>query len=447
LSIDVLSADGQTVLVSGLQGLPSAEEDLSARIDATQHPYVRLRAALEDSTARVPPQLDPLSLTFEGTPELAIDPAGLQAIPDSIAEGAGLPVRVDVSNLGQVASDTVVVTYTVTDAANVTEVVARDTLGILAPDATATSQLTLSTVDKVGANLLQVTVESDGPPECITFNNTVLRNFFVRGDNAPPVLSVLVDGRVLPPTPPALIDPDGFGRDPDDYPYVGVSPEFEIVVADDNAFFALTDSTLVEVRLTIQDLLTTCEIPYASPDLRFEPASGPGQQARVMYTPDLSAAGRPCGDGSGAIDPNDPSSTRLYTLSIEAKDARGNEIDDPFTLVFRVQDDQEIADLYPYPNPMSEHTTFAFEVRGGTSETLRDFRLRIYTVAGRLVREFEEVELNGGQGLRVGWNTLRWDGTDADGDRVATGVYLYRFSATGEDGTFEGDIEKVAVIR
>jgi hypothetical protein len=30
---------------------------------------------------------------------------------------------------------------------------------------------------------------------------------------------------------------------------------------------------------------------------------------------------------------------------------------------------------------------------------------------------------------------------------VATGIYLYRVRMDGEDGTWEGDVEKIAVIR
>lgn len=42
---------------------------------------------------------------------------------------------------------------------------------------------------------------------------------------------------------------------------------------------------------------------------------------------------------------------------------------------------------------------------------------------------------------------LRWNGRDADGDRVATGVYLYRVRMDAEDGTHSGEIGKVVVIR
>jgi flagellar hook assembly protein FlgD len=100
--------------------------------------------------------------------------------------------------------------------------------------------------------------------------------------------------------------------------------------------------------------------------------------------------------------------------------------------------------VYPYPNPMRSHTTFAFRVKGGRQPP-QDFALRIYTLSGRLVRQLDERHLN--DPLRVGWNTLRWNGRDEDGDRVATGVYLYRVKIEGDDTTFRGDVEKISVIR
>jgi flagellar hook assembly protein FlgD len=116
-------------------------------------------------------------------------------------------------------------------------------------------------------------------------------------------------------------------------------------------------------------------------------------------------------------------------------------------VTFKVQTEQVITDLYPYPNPMSDHTQFAFQIQGGDTRPT-DFTLRIYTLSGRLVREFQGSAVNDGAGLhKTGWNTLTWNGRDQDGDRVATGVYLYRVRMEGEDGTFEGDVEKIAVIR
>jgi flagellar hook assembly protein FlgD len=131
-------------------------------------------------------------------------------------------------------------------------------------------------------------------------------------------------------------------------------------------------------------------------------------------------------------------------MKVEATDAEGNQTD-PYQASFRVQQDQVIHDVYPYPNPMSRHTTFAFQVQGGQDEMISDFSLRIYTLSGRLVRELDQTDLDAP--LSVGWNTLRWNGRDADGDRVATGTYLYRVRIEGDEQTFRGDVEKVTVIR
>jgi flagellar hook assembly protein FlgD len=104
-----------------------------------------------------------------------------------------------------------------------------------------------------------------------------------------------------------------------------------------------------------------------------------------------------------------------------------------------------IRDVYPYPNPMNTQTTFAFRVEGGRDEALQDFTLRIYTLSGRLVRQLEKRHLD--NPLSVGWNTLSWNGRDEDGERVGTGVYLYRVRIEGSETTFRGDVEKISVIR
>jgi hypothetical protein len=451
VTLEVLSADGTTVLASAPSGL-TGTADVGALVDAGAHPTVRLRATLTDSTAFVAPQLQRWSLSYDGTPELALDPAALQAVPDTLAEGAGLPVAVPVANLGRTASAAPpVVTYTVTDAGNTTVVAARDTLDApLAPDATATSTVELSTAGRVGRNQLSVSVGTTDPAydpaaECIAFNNAAVRTFDVTGDTDPPVLSVIVDGRELPPTPPDVIDSAVTNLDDETLPFVSQQPTIEIVLADDNPYFPIDDPDLVEVRFGAQTDLVG-EPPLLSiegnDDLEFVPGSTDNNQARLVFTPDLTDP-----QYRGEPDPATglyPTEIDAYRLKVEATDASGNPIDE-FGLLLRAKDNQEVFQTFPYPNPMSTHTTFAFEVEGGSGADLRDFRLRIYTVSGRLVREFDTGDVDGG--LRVGWNRVRWDGRDEDGDRVATGVYLYRVSVTSENGTFEGDVEKVAVIR
>lgn len=416
IRIDVLSGDGSSALQT-IQVDAAAKSESLSDLDVDQHPFIRLRATLTDSTDRVAPQLDQWRVAYTATAELASDPTAFQSTPDTLKEGETLPVSLPVVNLGATASNTIQVRYEITDASNRTQTAAVDTLAAIAPDEERMSDVSLSTTGLGGENVLTATIEQDGPPEPIPFNNTLVRNFRVRTDQEPPMLNVFADGQELRRNP----EPVTNLQDPS-LPFVSTQPTIEILVADDNEFFPLSDTTLVDVRL--DDRL----IPFSSPDLTFEPAAEADREAQILFTPDFTGQ------------------DTTHTLRIEAEDASGNELDDPYQTHFRVSTEQVIRDLYPYPNPMNTHTTFAFRVEGG-ARSPSDFTLRIYTLSGRLIRTFDGFDVNDGAGLRIGWNKLRWDGRDEDGDRVATGVYLYRVSMRGEEGTFEGDVEKIAVIR
>ncbi len=73
-----------------------------------------------------------------------------------------------------------------------------------------------------------------------------------------------------------------------------------------------------------------------------------------------------------------------------------------------------------YPNPFNPTTTITFTLP-------QDFRgvatLRIYNMLGELVRELVQRDLNAGTYREV------WDGLDASGRRLSSGVYLYQLRA------------------
>jgi hypothetical protein len=75
------------------------------------------------------------------------------------------------------------------------------------------------------------------------------------------------------------------------------------------------------------------------------------------------------------------------------------------------------------PNPFNPETTIRFVVPAGSQ---RDYSVRIYDVAGRLVRELASGRIDAGA------HDVRWDGTDSRGAVVGSGVYLYRVSAGRE---------------
>ncbi len=409
LQINVRSASDSTLLVSDLEAL-SDSAPLDA-IDADAHPRIFLEATLRNATDRVPPQLRSWYVDYTGVPELILDPTPLTASPDTLQEGADLSLTTRVVNWGAIAAPETRIVYDLNDASNVSTTVAADTVGALAPDATHESTVTIGTRDRSGANTIRAQAQQADPRERIQANNTAARPLTVTTDAAQPSVRVLAEGRELPPNPEPLVDL----TDPA-LPYVSTEPSFEILVEDENPFLPLADTSLVDVYLDDN------RVPYANPALSFEPATEEQPEARVLYEPDFS--GR----------------DSTYTIRVEAADASGNELAEPYQTHVRVEQDQTIAALYPYPNPMVEHTQFAYRVQGGTTPP-RNVRLRIYTVSGRLVRELQDSP------NAIGWNQFRWNGRDADGDRVATGVYLYRVRMDTENGTHEGDVGKVVVIR
>ena len=429
IEVEVLGADSTRLL--GPFSRTSATESLQA-IDSEIHPYIRLRATLADTAQRQSPQLQQWEVSYVGVPEIAVDPVSLQAIPDTLQEGTKLDVELSLANLGAAEQRPVYLTYTWTGSDNVEIVAGRDTVEALPVDSSAVSRVTLPTDGRSGATLLTATATSPGTTERLTFNNTAVRNLRVQRDETPPVVRVFSDNRQIQARP----DVDNLNLKDARLPFVPQQPTLEIRVEDDNPFFPIDDTSHVDLYLAEglptsgTGFLTTFERVSFTPGLlQFDPAK-PNEgipDAVLTYTPDLSER------------------DSTYTLRVEGTDGSGNEID-PYEVSFRVQSEQVIRDVYPYPNPMNTRTTFAFRVEGGQTETLRDFRLRIYTLAGRLIREFSERDLETGS-LRVGWNMLPWDGRDEDGDRVATGVYLYRVSVEGDEGTFTGDVEKVSVIR
>ncbi|MFB6271838.1 MAG: C25 family cysteine peptidase [Salinibacter sp.] len=426
VTLDVLTADS-TVLISDLNGAQGTQ-DLSS-IDAQAHPYLRLRATLTDSTNRTAPQLKQWSVSHTGVPELVVDPSGLRTLRDTLRQGEQVSTSVPVVNFGPVASEPVHVKTTIEDASNTTDTLSADTLSALPPNGGRdTSTVSFTSTDFPGANVITTEASAEGPPERLPSNNTSVRNLYVVPDETPPSIRVLANGRELPSTAEDVQDFQA-----PQIPFVSTRPNFEILIQDNNPNLLLDDTSHVDVYLKsglperdpgLGSLFR--RIPFASDALEFiPPDSGSTDPLRLRLEPTL------------------PSPDSTYTLKVEATDTQGNAVK-PYQGSFRVKQKQVIENVYPYPNPMRSHTTFAFEVEGGRKPP-SDFTLRIYTLSGRLVREFDERHLK--LPLGVGWNKLRWNGRDQDGDRVATGVYLYRVRIKGEDTTFRGDIEKISVIR
>jgi hypothetical protein len=128
-----------------------------------------------------------------------------------------------------------------------------------------------------------------------------------------------------------------------------------------------------------------------------------------------------------------------HSLKINAWDIFNNPSTEE--TYFRVVSGNElvISDIYNYPNPFSGSTTFTFQKNLNRDI---DVRIKIYTVAGRLIQEIER------RGVPEEFVKVDWDGRDGDGNRIGNGTYLYKIIIKTTDGSFNKSVlGKLAVIR
>ena len=108
-----------------------------------------------------------------------------------------------------------------------------------------------------------------------------------------------------------------------------------------------------------------------------------------------------------------------YRIRLQAQDANGNASD--ATRTATVAGEFEIKNIANFPNPFvpGSGTHFAYYLTKSADEV----SLKIYTITGRLILTVDTLDAS------VSFNEFHYDGYDADGEPLANGVYLYKFTA------------------
>jgi hypothetical protein len=124
---------------------------------------------------------------------------------------------------------------------------------------------------------------------------------------------------------------------------------------------------------------------------------------------------------------------------VRAWDIHNNSSVAEATFEVRNGGDANVFRVVNYPNPFARSTIFTMQ---RTSAVPVDIRIRVYTVAGRMIRELET------PGVTELFVRVPWDGRDSEGNEVANGVYLYKvITRTMDGGETKEVIEKLAVMR
>jgi flagellar hook assembly protein FlgD len=102
----------------------------------------------------------------------------------------------------------------------------------------------------------------------------------------------------------------------------------------------------------------------------------------------------------------------------------------------------DITKIYSYPNPSSTGLTKLKIITTNLVET-KNIELKIYDVSGELVREAKPGEISQ---VAISDNRVEyeytWNGRNENGEKVASGIYLYWFKADNKEKT-----GKVAILK
>jgi len=154
------------------------------------------------------------------------------------------------------------------------------------------------------------------------------------------------------------------------------------------------------------------------------------------YTSDLDSY------KSGSIQYNFPKLDKgRHTLTLKAWDVNDNS--SQHSIDFIVQDKQNLSldHVLNYPNPFSSKTQFYFEHNQICNEL--ETQIQIFTVSGKLVKTINQMVLtNGFRSEGIGWDAL-----DEYGDKLATGVYVYKLKVKSSDGKSEEKTEKLVILK
>lgn len=408
LQVYGIAPSGQEVLLLNQVFSPGGPTDLSF-IQASSYPRLRLRAYVEDLQNRTPPQLSSWQVYYQPVPEGAINPRYYTFRRDTVQEGEQIRMAIAFENISDSPMDTLLVDYFVFDASNTRRNILTKRLSRpLPPGDTVMCEVDFSSLSMRGNNSLWVEANPrEDQPEQSHFNNFGSFKFTVNPDITNPLIDVTFDGTYI------------LNKD-----IVSARPHIRIRLKDENRFIALNDTSDFRVSLRSPSgslgFLHFEPVANAVSDpslLSWKPAELPNNSFRIDYTPELVEDG-------------------IYELTVQATDMSGNlSGENDYKVQFEVVNRSSVTEVVNYPNPFSSSTRFVFTLTG--SVVPDDFRIRIMTVTGKIVREITRAEIGP---IRVGRNITEyaWDGKDEFGDQLANGVYLYKVFM-GIDGS---EIEK-----
>ena len=129
-----------------------------------------------------------------------------------------------------------------------------------------------------------------------------------------------------------------------------------------------------------------------------------------------------------------------HTLTLRAWDVYNNSGEDVTEFVVSESAELALSHVLNYPNPFSTKTDFYFEHNYPQDDL--GVRIQIFTVSGKIVKTIDGFYST--DGFRVG--PIPWDGKDDFGDKIGTGVYVYKIQVKATNGEVADKFEKLVIL-
>ena len=395
LSIIAIGIDGEELVLA--ENIEDESYDLTG-LDPSVYPFLKLRFIAFDPETTIP-KVNYWRVKYDEGREYAFAPNELYEFnADTLQRGAELSLRTRIHRMGNPGDSLLLARSAISSIQQGTMLNRLDTLRKEANADVFEYTLAYDTKTLSGKDYnLSILIEDfSGQPEYFSYNNLIEQPFVIAKDEREPSIDVTFDGRYI--VSGELVQPE---------------PTIHIRLEDENPYLLLEDTSTVQLLIQFPEGGTPRPVYFASPEVRFEPATAGKNRATIVYQPSFEDSG-------------------TYELLVKGKDVSENfagVID--YAISFEIETAASVSNVLNYPNPFSTSTQFVYTLTG--REPPAEFIIRIMTISGRVVKD---IPLHLMEPLQFGTHRTeyRWDGTDEFGDRLANGVYLYQVIVRDAEG-------------
>lgn len=373
--------------------------DLSS-IDAKIYPKIKILSEFSTESDSISPNLSSLSVKFHSLSELATNYQVVSISRDTVYQGDSLDLKFCVYNVGESPADSFHVLVDVMKEDNSSRLLLDTVVASL--DSMQRKEFTLNYMtngtDGKGNMGFKIKIDPENRVrELYKDNNEFTIPFYTKPDTN--IVSVTASTVSVTFDNAEIMNGD----------FVSTSPNIKVDLKYPT-WFTVSDTSSLSLLLDNQ------KIPFDQLNIKNDSAN------RILsfdFIPQLSSG--------------------EHQFKIFGNNVYGKLDNQPgFERVFVVSDQLAIMNCYNYPNPVKDNTYFTFKL----PQLPDELAIRIYTVAGRLVKEIKKSSAE----LSMHFNRIYWDTNDQDGNQLANGVYLYKVIAK-RNGKSESITQKLAIVK